>query len=90
MNYEQIVRDLVTPLVDKQEALLVRQMPSATENEVLILVYAESNDIARLIGRGGSMAEALREVVNIAGKLENKRIKVKLESFSESLDEEKE
>lgn len=89
MNYEQIVRDLVTPLVDNQDALLVRQMPSATDSEVLILIYAESNDIARLIGRGGSMAEALREIVNIAGKLDNKRIKLKLESFSESLDEDK-
>lgn len=88
MNYEQIVRDLLTPLVDKKEALMIRQMPSANDNEILILVYAESNDIARLIGRGGSMAEAIREVVNIAGKLDNKRVKIKLESFEESLDRE--
>ena len=37
MNYEKIILDIVTPLVDNKEAVLVRKMP--TEKEVDMLNY---------------------------------------------------
>ena len=83
MNVEQLIRDIIDPLVSNKEALMIRQMPSNVENEIFMLIIGESNDIASLIGRGGSVADSIREVVSIAGKLSNQRIKIKFESFEE-------
>lgn len=84
MDYLKLVRDIVEPLVSNKEALLIREVPGERENDVQILVVADSNDTARLIGRGGSVAGAIREIVNVAGKLSDKRVYVKFESYEDS------
>ncbi|MDD3383463.1 MAG: KH domain-containing protein [Bacilli bacterium] len=81
MDVEKLIRDIVDPLVDNKDAIMIRQMPSGEENEIIMLVIGESNDIARLIGRGGSVADSIRKVVGVAGKLNDKRIRIKFESF---------
>ena len=83
MNIEKLIRDIIDPLVTNKDALMIRQMPSNDENELFMLIIGESDDIARLIGRGGSVADSIREVVSVAGKLSNKRIRIKFESFEE-------
>lgn len=83
MDYEKIIHAFVDPFIEQPESLMVRQMPSDSEKDVLILIVANQSDTARLIGRKGVVADALREVVSIAGKLENKRIHLKFESFNE-------
>ena len=42
MNYEKIILDIVTPLVDNKEAVLVRKMPTEKEDDMLYLVVADS------------------------------------------------
>ncbi|NCA96383.1 MAG: KH domain-containing protein [Methanomicrobia archaeon] len=88
MNYEKIIHTLVDPFLDNPDALLIRQMPSESERDIVILVVANSEDTARLIGRKGIIADALREVISIAGKTENKHIHLKFESFDKSEKEE--
>jgi predicted RNA-binding protein YlqC (UPF0109 family) len=83
MNIEKLIRDIIDPLVTNKDALMIRQMPSNDENELFMLIIGESDDIARLIGRGGSVADSIREVVSVAGKLSNQRIRIKFESFEE-------
>ncbi|MBQ9730646.1 MAG: KH domain-containing protein [Bacilli bacterium] len=83
MNIEKLIRDIIDPLVTNKDALMIRQMPSNEENELFMLIIGESDDIARLIGRGGSVADSIREVVSVAGKLSNQRIRIKFESFEE-------
>jgi predicted RNA-binding protein YlqC (UPF0109 family) len=82
MDLEQYVRDIIAPYVTNNEALMVRRMPGMNDNEIILLVIGESNDIARLIGRGGQAADSIREVVNVAGKLTNQRVRIKFESFA--------
>ncbi|MCK7473060.1 MAG: hypothetical protein MZV49_05295 [Rhodopseudomonas palustris] len=43
---------------------------------------AESEDTSRLIGRKGIIADALREVLSVAGKSENRRIHLKIRIIS--------
>ena len=83
MNIEKLIRDIIDPLVTNKDALMIRQMPSNDENELFMLIIGESDDIARLIGRGGSVADSIRELVSVAGKLSNQRIRIKFESFEE-------
>ena len=83
MNYEQVVRDIVLPIVEDKDQLMVKLMPSDDNKDLVIMVMAKSSDIARLIGKNGTVANSIREVVNVAGKIDNKHLHVKFESFSE-------
>ncbi|MCH5171222.1 MAG: KH domain-containing protein [Erysipelotrichales bacterium] len=87
MDYEKIIHAFVDSFIDNPESLMVREMPNESEKDVLILVVANQTDTAKLIGRKGIVADALREVVSIAGKLENKRVHLKFESFDEKTNE---
>lgn len=82
MDYERIIHTLVDDIVDNKE-IMIRQMPSENPKEVLLMIFSDSEDTARLIGRKGIIADALREVMSIAGKTENKRIILKFESFDQ-------
>ncbi len=56
-------------------------MPSLDDKEVLLHVYAKNDDIARLIGRKGSMASALRQVMSVASHSNNKKVTIKFEQI---------
>lgn len=76
---DQVLLDLVKPMVEDKDSLEVKVMPSENENEILLNVYAKNDDIARLIGRKGSMASALRQVMSVASHTDNKRVSIKFE-----------
>lgn len=50
-----------------------------------VLIVAEDDDTARLIGKKGTVANALRAIVSIAGKADDsdQRIHLKFESFED-------
>ena len=78
---EKVVYDLILPLVEDKDSVSVKTMPSLEDNEELIYVYAKPEDIARLIGRQGNMATAIRQVTSIVSRMKNKRVSVKFESY---------
>lgn len=87
MDYTTLIHTIVDPFLTNKESLLIREIKNdESENDITILIVAENTDIARLIGKKGCVANAIRDIVSIAGKLENKRIHLKFESFD---DEEK-
>lgn len=83
MDYENIIHTLIDSIVDDPSSVLIRVSKGATAKDVLIIIAAEKNDTARLIGHKGIIANALREVVGVAGKSENKHVHLKFESFEE-------
>ncbi|HBF67806.1 MAG TPA: RNA-binding protein [Firmicutes bacterium] len=83
MDYEKIIHTIVDPFLIKPEALMVREIPGNSDKDITLLIVAENEDTARLIGKKGSVATALREVVSVAGKSENIHIHLKFESFDE-------
>lgn len=82
VELEKVLLNLVKPMVEAPNALEVRQMPSLNENEIILYVYAMSEDVARLIGRQGTMASALRQMMSIASRIEDKKITIKFESLT--------
>ena len=74
---DKVLLNLVKPMVEDKESLDVRLMPSLDDKEVLLHVYAKNDDIARLIGRKGSMASALRQVMSVASHSDNKKVTIK-------------
>lgn len=83
MEYEKIIHTIVDPFLMNPEAIMVRELPSDNAKDVRLLIVAESEDTARLIGKKGMVASALREIISIAGKNENKHIHLSFESFDE-------
>jgi len=83
MDFEKIVHTLIDDIVDDPKSVLIRVSEGTTPKDVLLIIAAEKEDTARLIGHKGIIANALREVVGVAGKSENKRIHIKFESFED-------
>ena len=83
MNYEKIIHALIDDIVEEPESVFIRSLESESGKDLTIIVATEKEDTARLIGKRGLIANALREVVSIAGKSENKHIHLKFESFGE-------
>lgn len=90
MDYEKIIHSLVDAFIDNPEVLIVREEPGNSGKDVTILVCAETSDTAKLIGRKGSVANALREVISIAGKNNDVHIHLKFESFGDDTTDETE
>ena len=51
MEYEKIIHTIVDSFLINPDALMVRELPSDSPKDVRLLVCAESEDTARLIGK---------------------------------------
>lgn len=78
---EDILYDLVVPLVENKKSLSVKQLPSLDDKEMVLAIYAENSDVARLIGRQGVMAHAIRQTMAIGSRVLDRRISIKFESY---------
>ena len=81
VELDKVLRNLIEPMVEDVDSLDVRVLPSDNEKEVVLGVYAKSEDVARLIGRRGMMASALRQVMSVASHADNKRVTINFEEI---------
>lgn len=81
MDFTKILKDIAIELVEDREHLEVRQMTSLEEDVVILHIYCAKEDIARLIGRKGSMANSIRQLMSVSGRLSQKKIDIKFESY---------
>ena len=80
MTYEQIILDIVSPLVEYKDRLRVILLDEENLHDSTYMVYCDESDVARLIGKKGIVAEAIRDVANVSAKLNNKKIRIKFEA----------
>ncbi|HPY79996.1 MAG: KH domain-containing protein [Erysipelotrichaceae bacterium] len=83
MNYEKAIHAIIDPLVEEPDLIFIKTNESDDGKELSVIIATAKDDIARLIGRHGNIANAIREVISVAGKVENKRVHIKFESFVE-------
>ena len=85
LDYEKIIHSLIDHLVEKPESIIVKELQDGGKKDVTLLIISEDDDCRRLIGKRGSVANALREAVGIAGKADNSNIRIhlKFESFED-------
>ena len=81
IDLEKVLLNIVKPICSDSDSVIVKQMESLDENEILLYVYASSEDMSRLIGKQGSMANSIRQMLKVAEKIEKKRISVKFEAL---------
>ena len=80
---EALVREIIEPMISNKAALMIKTVPAVDGEATEIIVISDKADTARLIGKGGSVANAIRKVVSIKSRLDNVHIKVKFESYDE-------
>lgn len=83
MDYQSLVHTVIDPIISKPQAVLIREQPNESDKDVTLLIVAESEDTARLIGKRGVVANAIRDVISVSGKLENIHVHLKFESFDQ-------
>ena len=80
---EELVREIVEPMISNKKALMVKLVPAVEGSTAEVIVITDKADTARLIGKGGSVANAIRKVASVKARLNNEHIKVKFESYDE-------
>lgn len=84
---DRILFNLVEPMTEHPEDLEVTQEQGGRKNEIILRVIADNSDVARLIGRKGMMASALRQVMSVASHKDNKRVVIKFVQREKQADE---
>lgn len=77
MKPAQLLEELAKTLVEKPDEVVVTEVPEAPGEYVLELEVAE-DDLGRVIGRGGRIANALRSVTRAAAARDGDRILVEI------------
>lgn len=67
-DYPQLVKFLVDPLLDKQDALSIHCEVNNKGDRVWVRIAFDPNDKGRVYGKGGRTIQAIRTVIQTAAK----------------------
>lgn len=82
MTLVELTEYIVKSLVVNGENVSVKEFESDEENTVLIQVLVDSEDMGRLIGKGGKIANSVRTLIQASSYLkDNKKVKINIDSF---------
>lgn len=82
MTLVELTEYIVKSLVVNVDNVSVKEFESDEENTVLIQVLVDSEDMGRLIGKGGKIANSVRTLIQASSYLkDNKKIKINIDSF---------
>jgi predicted RNA-binding protein YlqC (UPF0109 family) len=79
-KFETLVKNLFIPLVIHPEDLVVKTI-SQEENLTTLQVMVNQDDLGRVIGKGGRVANAVRTIAYAAAAKEGKRVRIDIDSF---------
>ena len=88
MDYISAIRKIIEPIVMNKDVVEIKELPNESAKDRTFMIICDSEDTGRLIGKHGATAEALREVISIAGKTNNERVHLKFASLKTEESEE--
>jgi predicted RNA-binding protein YlqC (UPF0109 family) len=80
VNYEKLIKDLVQPLVVHPEDVMVKKF-SEENDEMIMQVIVHQDDLGRVIGKNGRIANAIRTIAYASASREGKKITINIDSF---------
>ncbi|MDD3113641.1 MAG: KH domain-containing protein [Candidatus Izemoplasmatales bacterium] len=80
VNFEKLIQDLVSPLVIHPEDLLVKKF-SEDDTTITLQVLVNKEDLGRVIGKGGKIANAIRTIAYAAASRLGKRVNIDIDAF---------
>lgn len=80
VNFEKLLKNMIQPLVTNPNDVVVKILSEDSET-VSIQVIVHSDDLGRVIGKGGRIASAIRTIAYAGASKENKRLQIDIDSF---------
>ena len=78
----ELTEYLVKNIVKDADSVTVKEFPSENDDEIIIEVLVSNDDMGRVIGKSGKIANALRTLVQASSYLQdNKKVKINIEGF---------
>ena len=65
MDYISAIRKFIDPIVVNNDKVEITELPNENPKDRTFLIKCEKDDAGRLIGKKGSTADALREVLSV-------------------------
>jgi len=81
VNFEEFLKNLILPLVEKPEDVVVKELETNSDSTVALQVLVANDDLGRVIGKNGRIINALRTILYSCGARYGKRIEVSIDSF---------
>lgn len=82
INYELLVSELIKPLTTHPEEVVVSTVLE-TGNSVKVKVTVHPDDLGRVIGKKGRVANAIRTIGHAAAMRHNEYLEIELETEEE-------
>ena len=80
INFEELIKNMVAPLVVNPNDVLVKTLDE--DSELLTLqILVNKEDLGRVIGKNGKIAQAIRTIAYAGASKEGKKIKIDIDSF---------
>ncbi len=83
MDYIAVIHQFIDGILNHPEKVVIEQLESDSKKDFIYMILCTKEDTGRLIGKHGSTADALREVLSIAAKNNNQRVHIKLGTLPE-------
>ncbi len=80
INYEKLIHNLVTPLVINPDDVEVKKI-AEDEKLITVQILVHPDDLGRVIGKNGRIANALRTIAYASASREHKKITIDIDSF---------
>ncbi|MCQ2794058.1 MAG: KH domain-containing protein [Bacilli bacterium] len=80
MDYKAVIHSFIDAIVTDPSKVEIELKEE--ERDITIYIYADNDNVSRLIGKHGVIANALRETINIAGKEDNKFVHLHFEDIA--------
>ena len=74
--FKDLAQYIVESLVDNPDQVNVREV--ATENTILVEVQVAQSDMGRVIGRGGTVVNSIRTLLQVLAVKADKRVSLEL------------
>ncbi|HEY8364514.1 MAG TPA: KH domain-containing protein [Haloplasmataceae bacterium] len=81
MNIENLIKTLIEPLVDHKEDIFVKQFPEDVDGHIVYEVMLNKDDIGRVIGKNGNVAQAIRTICYAAALKNNQKVRINIDHF---------
>jgi predicted RNA-binding protein YlqC (UPF0109 family) len=80
VNYETLITNLIRPLVVHPEDVMVKIF-SEDDDMLTLQVIVHADDLGRVIGKNGRIANAIRTIAYASASREGRRITINIDSF---------
>lgn len=82
MDLVALTEKIVKSIVKDEDSVSVKEFPTDEDNVILIQVMVSEDDMARVIGKGGRVFNAIRTLVQASSSLQdNKYVKIDIDKF---------